>query len=148
MKYFEKQAIEKISNMLPNREKVRFFIWDHLEPPFSQEFNLYLLKNIEDYGSWKEIKRVNGILAYRGWIYKKRKQGHWIYNYKNGKLHRDCYFRNNKLHLRCQIYHEDGRYEITDFYKGIKNGEHLRYTKESILCQKSNYKMGIEYFYP
>jgi len=146
----DKEVIKIIDKMLPNREKVRFYIWDNLEAPLSSELEIYFKKNIESFGSWKEVNRGNGQLAYKGWIYRKKKQGHWVYLYKNGKLHKDCYYRNNEYHSKCTFWGEDGSHEVIEYYKGRINGERLCYNSEGVLYQKWVYEMGhnVEFYGP
>lgn len=138
----EAETLMIVSRMLPNREKVRFYIWDNLEPPLSSELIFFLEESIETYGSWKNVIRNNGNLAYKGWIYKKRKQGHWVYNYKDGKLRKDCYYRNNEYHSKCKFCNEDGSYETIEYYKGKRNGKLLRYGKNGVEYSNQTYEMG------
>ncbi|WP_041324084.1 toxin-antitoxin system YwqK family antitoxin [Saccharophagus degradans] len=133
---------ESVLSLLPNREKVFHLIWDTLEGPLDPELHEFLLSNVELYGSWKEKHRSNGNPAYKGWVYKQRKQGHWLYWYKNGKVHKDVFYRNNEYHGVCEVHKTDGSYEVCEYYKGKLNGERLRYNSEGILFQKWRYEMG------
>lgn len=133
---------EHIAALLPNREKVRHFIWDSHSGKLSQKLDEYLVSKIEEYGSWKEKKRADGTIAYKGWIYKQKKQGHWVYQYKNGKPHKDCFYRDNEYHGVCTFWEVDGSYEVNKYYKGRLNGERLRYNADGIIFQKWVYEMG------
>ena len=133
---------DKILELLPNREKVLHLIWDNLEGPLDPALTEFIHSKIGDFGSWRQRSRGNGLLAYKGWIYNKRKQGHWIYMFKNGALHKDCYFRNNKYHGRCKLCEPNGSFEVNEYYKGRMNGVSLRYDKDGVLFQKWIYVMG------
>lgn len=136
------QIKDKIIELLPNREKVLFYIWDELEGPFDHELDAFLKGKIEEYGSWKEKYRIDNILAFKGWIYRDRKQGHWIYYYKNGKLHKDCYYRNNNYHGACTFWAVDGSREEQQFYKGKLHGKTLIYDSAGLLRRTDEYDMG------
>jgi len=133
---------KKIAELLPNREDVRFYIWDNLEGPLSPELEKFVTSQIEEYGSWKENYRPDKKLAHQGWVYLKRKQGHWLYFYKNGKPHKDCFYRNNEYHGICTLWDVDGSYEQAEYYKGKLNGKRLRYNSQGVLFQKWVYEMG------
>jgi hypothetical protein len=42
---------KQISELLPNREDVRFYIWDKLEGPLAPELDGFLTSEIDEYGS-------------------------------------------------------------------------------------------------
>jgi hypothetical protein len=134
--------INEIEKLLPNREKVFHYIWDTLQAPLDPDLESYLRKNIGEFGTWKEKHLKSGDLYFQGWAYKGEKQGHWIYNFKNGAPHRDCYYRNGEFHGVCKIWDVDGSYEITEYYKGKINGYRDRYNSEGKLYQKWLYEMG------
>ncbi len=137
-----KEIIDILKGMLPNRNDVRHYIWDNIEGPLEDNLNTWLLEKIETYGSWKIKYRKDGKLAFKGWVFNKRKNGHWEYYYKNG-LHRvSCNFRNNAYHGMCTFWEVDGSYEIRHYYKGRLHGELLRYNKSGKLYQKWIYEMG------
>lgn len=137
-----KTVIEKLEVMLPNRNDIRNYIWDNLQGPLDATLDSWLVEKIENYGSWKVKHRKDGKLAYRGWIFNKRKSGHWEYYYKNGLPRIYCYFRNNSYHNKCTFWEVDGSYEVRHYYKGRLHGELLRYDKKGTLQQKWIYEMG------
>ncbi len=133
---------KQVLQLLPNKEKVLHFVWDSLEGPLGPELNEFLISKIEHYGFWKERIRSNGTLAYKGWIYNQRKQGHWLYLFKNGGIRKDVFYRNNKYHGICKLYEVDGSYEVRECYKGRLNGQCLRYNSEGVLYQRVLYEMN------
>ncbi len=137
-----KKNLEHIKSLMPNREAVFHYIWDTLHGPLPVELDQYLVEKISVYGSWKEKYRPDGQLAYKGWIYKKRKQGHWIYKFRNGKDRVNCFYRNNEYHGRCVFWKEDGSYEVREYYKGRLNGSVSRHGKDRENYGKSIYEMG------
>lgn len=136
------KVIQKLEGMLPNRNNIRNYIWDNFDGPFDEQLNVWLLNNIETYGSWKIKYRKDGTLAYKGWIYNKRKNGHWEYFYKNGQPRINCFFRNSTYHGQCTFWNVNGVYEVRHYYKGRLHGELLRYGNEGTLYQKWIFEMG------
>lgn len=136
------ESRKRIQELMPNRHEVRLFIWNELNGPLTSDLDQFVKSHIKDYGSWKEKHRANGQLAFKGWIYRKKKQGHWLYFYKNGKPHKDCYYRNSEYHGTCTIWDVDGNYEVCEYYKGKRHGERLRFDAQGVLFQKWVYHMG------
>lgn len=132
---------DQIEELMPNREAVRFFIWDNFEGPLDKELHDFVVSLVEEYGSWK-TKTREGVLVFQGWIYKQRKQGLWIYNYRNGKPHKKCYYKNNLLNGRCSFWDVKGNLEVVDYYKDKKHGEWLRYDSSGQFRQKRQYEHG------
>ncbi len=133
---------EAISNLLPNREDVRKYIWSELTGPLDSELDLFLVDEIEEYGSWKEKKRRSGQLVFCGWIYKNKKQGRWLNFYKNGEPHKDCMYKNGEYHGFCTFWNVNGSYTVSEYYKGKLNGKDCFYSSRGVLQRTRDYKMG------
>ena len=133
---------EIVLDLLPNRESVLHYIWGNLRGPLEPHLGDFLANKVGDYGSWKEKYLDSGSLYFQGWIYREKKQGHWLYNFKNGSPHKDCYYRNNEYHNHCKLWNIDGSYEIVDYYKGKIHGKRLKFYSGGVMYQKHIYEMG------
>lgn len=133
---------ETVLNLLPNREDVRAYIWSELSGPLDTDLHLFLIEQIEEYGSWKEKLHGNGQFAYSGWIYKNKKQGRWLNYYKNGSPHKDCMYKNSEYHGLCTIWAVDGNYTVSEYYKGKLNGKERSFSSCGVLRRTCEYEMG------
>lgn len=132
----------KVKRLLPNREAVRLYVWNNFTGPLPDDFHQLLIASIDEYGAWKEKHRKDGKLAFSGWAYKGKKQGRWIYFYRNGKPHKDCHYKNGERYGICTDWDLNGTYNTATYVKGKIDGEQLFYKPDGALQFIRHYKLG------